>query len=128
MILVMMTLSDIIKGIVAEEKIALDWVHNNYNSNDTFMFSSKNSTDDKDPGIIVSNVSCNVLIGNFIGGPLVEISMSDPHSVTRFKKELKKTMFKANMYHLQNKPNMVKMELSWYDLLEAKLSEEEQEY
>ena len=49
-------------------------------------------------------------------------------SQTQIKKELKKTMFKANMYHLQNKPNMVKMELSWYDLLEAKLSEEEQEY
>ena len=43
----------------------------------------------------------------------------------QIKKELKETMFKAHMYHLQHKPDMVRMELSWYDLLESKLPDEE---
>ena len=46
----------------------------------------------------------------------------------QIEKELKETMVRAHQYHLQHKPNMVKMELSWYDLLQLKLPEEYQEY
>ena len=52
----------------------------------------------------------------------------DKQEVISIKKQMKETMWKVNQYHILHKPDMVRMELSWYDLLENKLPEEEQQY